>query len=278
MSNKSGTRPVTKKSPVSAVRRLKHDFMMLVKDPVPYVDAAPLPSNILEWHYVIQGPEGSPYHNGIYHGKLCFPPDYPYRPPSIYMITPNGRFKTNRRLCLSISDFHPDSWNPTWHLSTILTGLLSFMLENISTYGSITTTQLEKRILAKKSLEYNLKNKQFCELFPDIAMKIRNELEKRKEIEPNKTLNGGVGSIREIDGQQVQSITSTEKTSSSSINESNNGKNRFLWSVIYNLIIAIILVIFFYIARFVLHGSDIFDSPNNGSTSLPSTTSSSSLS
>lgn len=121
-------------------------------------------------HYVIQGPEGSPYHNGIYHGKLCFPPDYPYRPPSIYMITPNGRFKTNRRLCLSISDFHPDSWNPTWHLSTILTGLLSFMLENISTYGSITTTQLEKRILAKKSLEYNLKNKQFCELFPDIAM------------------------------------------------------------------------------------------------------------
>ncbi|KAJ6218866.1 hypothetical protein RDWZM_004678 [Blomia tropicalis] len=229
--------------------------MMLVKDPVPYVDAAPLPSNILEWHYVIQGPEGSPYHNGIYHGKLCFPPDYPYRPPSIYMITPNGRFKTNRRLCLSISIFIP--------IHGILPGIYLPYLP---------------RILAKKSLEYNLKNKQFCELFPDIAMKIRNELEKRKEIEPNKTLNGGVGSIREIDGQQVQSITSTEKTSSSSINESNNGKNRFLWSVIYNLIIAIILVIFFYIARFVLHGSDIFDSPNNGSTSLPSTTSSSSLS
>jgi ubiquitin-conjugating enzyme E2 J2 len=30
------------------------------------------------------------------------------------MITPNGRFETNRRLCLSISDFHPETWVPTW--------------------------------------------------------------------------------------------------------------------------------------------------------------------
>lgn len=38
------------------------------------------------------------------------------------------RFKTNTRLCLSISDFHPDTWNPAWSVSTILTGLLSFMV------------------------------------------------------------------------------------------------------------------------------------------------------
>ena len=34
------------------------------------------------------------------------------------------------RLCLSISDFHPDTWNPAWSVSTILTGLLSFMVCN----------------------------------------------------------------------------------------------------------------------------------------------------
>ena len=44
------------------------------------------------------------------------------------MITPNGRFATNKRLCLSISDFHPDTWNPAWSVATILTGLLSFMV------------------------------------------------------------------------------------------------------------------------------------------------------
>lgn len=65
---------------------------------------------------------------GFYHGKLIFPKDYPFRPPRIIMITPNGRFQTNTRLCLSISDFHPDTWNPAWSAATILTGLLSFMV------------------------------------------------------------------------------------------------------------------------------------------------------
>ena len=64
---------------------------------------------------------------GYYHGKLVFPADFPFRPPSIYMITPSGRFQTNTRLCLSISDFHPDTWNPSWTVSTILMGLISFM-------------------------------------------------------------------------------------------------------------------------------------------------------
>ena len=98
-----------------------------------HISAQPSESNILEWHYLIHGPPNSPYHNGLYHGKLVFPRDYPYRPPAIYMITPNGRFKTNTKLCLSMSDFHPETWNPLWSVSSILSGLLSFMLEDTAT-------------------------------------------------------------------------------------------------------------------------------------------------
>lgn len=86
-------------------------------------------SDIINYrHYVVCGPENTPYEGGYYHGKLVFPKEFPFKPPAIYMITPNGRFKTNTRLCLSISDFHPDTWNPSWSVSTILTGLLSFMV------------------------------------------------------------------------------------------------------------------------------------------------------
>lgn len=77
----------------------------------------------LRRHYVITGTEGTPYEGGYYHGKLKFPTEYPLRPPAVLMLTPSGRFKTNRRLCLSMSDFHPESWNPMWSVSTILTGL-----------------------------------------------------------------------------------------------------------------------------------------------------------
>ena len=33
----------------TATQRLKQDYMRIMKDPVPYVTAHPLPSNILEW-------------------------------------------------------------------------------------------------------------------------------------------------------------------------------------------------------------------------------------
>ncbi|PIK55896.1 putative ubiquitin-conjugating enzyme E2 J2-like [Apostichopus japonicus] len=158
-----------KRVSTTATNRLKQDYIRIRKDPVPYVTAAPLPSNILEWHYVVRGPEKTPYEGGLYHGKLVFPQEFPFKPPSIYMITPNGRFKCNTRLCLSISDFHPDTWNPAWSVSTILTGLLSFMVELNPTLGSIETSDYTKRQLAVNSWEFNLKNQTFTELFPEIA-------------------------------------------------------------------------------------------------------------
>ncbi|VDN82273.1 unnamed protein product [Brugia pahangi] len=168
---------------VTAVSRLKKDYAKLMKDPVPFVMAAPLHSNILEWHYVIKGAPQTPYEGGFYHGKLIFPPDFPFKPPSIFMLTPSGRFQTNTRLCLSISDFHPDTWNPAWTVSTIITGLLSFMNDTAPTLGSITSSDAEKRILARKSREFNLKDRIFCELFGDLAKQIREELaEERNKL------------------------------------------------------------------------------------------------
>lgn len=170
---------MSNRKPNSATQRLKLDYLRLKRDPVPYVTAEPLPSNILEWHYVVNGPEATPYEGGFYHGKLVFPREFPFKPPSIYMITPTGRFKTNTRLCLSMSDFHPDTWNPAWSVSTILTGLLSFMIEKTRTLGSIDSTDYDKRQLAYQSLQFNLQNKQFCELFPETVESIQNEITKR---------------------------------------------------------------------------------------------------
>jgi len=171
-----------KRMNTTASARLRNDYMRIKKDPVPYViGAEPLPSNILEWHYVIKGPEKSPYDGGYYHGKLVFPKDFPFKPPKIIMITPNGRFKTHTRLCLSISDFHPDTWNPAWSVATILTGLLSFMLEKQPTLGSIETTEYQKHQYAVNSLEFNIKDQTFVELFPDLAEEIREKLTEREE-------------------------------------------------------------------------------------------------
>lgn len=98
----------------------------------------------VRWHYILTGPPKTPYEHGQYWGTLLFPPDYPFAPPSIRMHTPSGRFQPSTRLCLSISDFHPKSFNPAWEVSTILIGLMSFMTSEEMTTGSVSATEAER--------------------------------------------------------------------------------------------------------------------------------------
>lgn len=109
----------------------------------------------LRWHYIITGPPSTPYENGQYWGTLIFPPEYPFAPPAIRMHTPSGRFQPSTRLCLSISDFHPKSFNPAWEVSTILIGLLSFMTSEEMTTGSLSAAEPERRVFAARSRWWN---------------------------------------------------------------------------------------------------------------------------
>ncbi|PSR84084.1 ubiquitin-conjugating enzyme [Coniella lustricola] len=139
----------------AAHKRLTREYQAIQKEPTPYIVAHPCDSNILEWHYILTGPPDTPYHNGQYWGTLMFPPDYPFKPPAIRMHTPSGRFQPSSRLCLTISDFHPRSFNPAWSVSTILTGLLSFMTSNEITTGSISASNEERKMLAARSRWWN---------------------------------------------------------------------------------------------------------------------------
>ena len=87
----------------TAASRLRQDYLRIVKDPVPYITALPLPSNILEWfvrfvlqswaifvilivislfpncvvfyccrHYVVRGPENTPYTGTNTPNEKCF--------------------------------------------------------------------------------------------------------------------------------------------------------------------------------------------------------------
>lgn len=164
-------------------RRLQRELQALMKNPMknPRVYAVPNESNILEWHYCLEGSNETPYEGGHYHGKIIFPKEYPLKPPSVMMLTPSGRFKPNRRLCLSMSDFHPESWNPMWSVSTIITGLISFMAESAPTLGSIDTTDAQKRKFARQSLDFNVRDGTFCKLFPELVTLHQKRMEERKK-------------------------------------------------------------------------------------------------
>jgi len=56
---------------------------------------------------------------------------------------------------LSISDFHPKSFNPAWEVSTILIGLLSFMTSEEMTTGSVGASEAERKWAAGRTRWWN---------------------------------------------------------------------------------------------------------------------------
>ncbi|KAF8842332.1 ubiquitin-conjugating enzyme E2 6 [Paxillus ammoniavirescens] len=170
----------------AAQKRLNKEYITMQKEPPPFIWAVPDEKNILTWNYLIRGPPDSPFAGGEYHGILLFPAEYPFKPPGIKMFTPSGRFQPDKKICFSMSDFHPGTWNPAWSVATILTGLLSFMLADEMTTGSVTSSDSHKRAFAAKSHSFNLSQGRFKEAFPDYCTPTLRDLPNMGERERGK--------------------------------------------------------------------------------------------
>ena len=153
----------------AAIRRLRKEYQLIQASPEYGISAAPLERDILEWHFVLHGSGETPYQGRLYHGKLVFPTNFPMKPPSIIMITESSRFVTRQKICMSMSDFHPELWNPVWSVRTILVGMLSFMNSDEQTTGGIIASDFDRRNAARASLEAIRNDEIVKELFPDIC-------------------------------------------------------------------------------------------------------------
>lgn len=66
--------------------------------------------------------------------------------------TQSGRFETQTKICLSISSYHPEHWQPSWSMRTALTALIAFFPAPAdAAIGSLTTSSEERRRLAAES-------------------------------------------------------------------------------------------------------------------------------
>eukprot|EP00043_Microstomoeca_roanoka_P027003 m.13282 g.13282 ORF g.13282 m.13282 type:complete len:327 (-) comp7208_c0_seq1:106-1086(-) len=138
----------------TATKRILREAKELAQPTYDY-HAYPLEDNLFEWHFTIRGPSATEFEGGVYHGIIRLPPEYPMKPPAILFLTPNGRFQTNTRVCLSISDFHPESWQPAWTIRTVLVALMAFLPSpSRGAVGSIDCSKEERRKLARQSVTW----------------------------------------------------------------------------------------------------------------------------
>mmetsp|Transcript_14 Transcript_14/g.25 ORF Transcript_14/g.25 Transcript_14/m.25 type:complete len:330 (-) Transcript_14:45-1034(-) len=139
----------------SAIKRLMGELKQIKKYPDDDVDAHPVSTtNMFEWHFTIRGPSDSPYEMGIYHGKIYLPHEYPFKPPDIVFLTPNGRFETGKKICLSMTSYHPESWEPCWNIKTALTAIRAFFSNDENGVGALRLKEEERLVLAKDSIKW----------------------------------------------------------------------------------------------------------------------------
>ncbi|TFK55261.1 UBC-like protein, partial [Heliocybe sulcata] len=110
----------------AAVKRIMQEARELANDPSTDYSAAPLEDDIFEWHCTLRGPPGTEFEGGLYHFRILLPPEYPFRPPSIMMLTPSGRFELNTKICISFTNYHEELWQPAWGVRTAIVGLQGF--------------------------------------------------------------------------------------------------------------------------------------------------------
>jgi len=143
-----------------ACRRIQRELALYRSSPAEFIPSLYVDeNNMYRVYFRIMGPADSEYAGGEYVGVLILDADYPMSPPEIRMLTPSGRFYVDKPICTSFTNFHPESWCPTYTFSTILASFLSYMLDDcrasLIAVGSVSTTTEEKRMLASESQAYN---------------------------------------------------------------------------------------------------------------------------
>jgi len=168
-----------------AVKRLMQEAKELHSATEMY-HAHPVEDNLFEWHFTVRGAPDTAFAGGIYHGRITLPAEYPMKPPSIMLYTPNGRFAINTKICLSISGYHPESWQPSWSIRTALLAIIGFMpTPGNGAIGALDYTDEERQVLAKKSVDWRCQTCNVCMkeiLLPLTTTGDNNEASEAKEL------------------------------------------------------------------------------------------------
>ncbi|EEY53409.1 ubiquitin-conjugating enzyme E2, putative [Phytophthora infestans T30-4] len=163
----------------TAIKRIQGDVREMMTNPSDQYAAAPLETNMFDWHFTLRGPRDTEFEGGIYHGRIILPSDYPFKPPNIMLLTPNGRFEVKKKICLSISAYHPEEWQPAWGVRLILEALISFMpTKGEGAIGALDFPAEERRRLAKLSVDYKCET---CGRVADLLPELESEHEGNEE-------------------------------------------------------------------------------------------------
>jgi ubiquitin-conjugating enzyme E2 D len=118
------------------IKRIAINYRELQDNPAPLCFAEPKnpEKNLTHWVGHIQGPGGTPFAGGSFNIALEFPPDYPFKPPTVQFITPiyHPNISEKGEICLDI--LH-SQWSPALSIRSLLISLCSLLADPNGDHG-----------------------------------------------------------------------------------------------------------------------------------------------
>jgi len=164
-------------------KRLRNELKDLKKNKLEFAQAVQDESDNFLFYFLLRGDDDSDYKGGYYIGKIMLPHSFPENPGDFMMLTPNGRFTPDAKICLTNSAYHKENWTPSWTIKSMLIGFLSVFLSDAEHgISHIKESPAVRRKYAQKSVEFNLTKynkifKQFDQFVnPDGSLKSGDEI------------------------------------------------------------------------------------------------------
>jgi len=139
---------------------MQAQFKKAIAGPHEYLKFAMSATDTNTWYILIENVKGKydEFVNGQYLVRMKAPEAFPNSPPEFYFMTPNGLYDVEKKVCISIGEFHKDSYIGTLGMLGFAEQLVSGMTDVDYLGHGISilhqTSDVRKRY-ANESTEYN---------------------------------------------------------------------------------------------------------------------------
>lgn len=135
-------------------------FRAATKEPNEFLKFHITEDDTSTWYILLSGFSGDDdeFAGGEYLVKVVMPPKFPYDPPEFYFITRQGLYDINKKVCISIGEFHASDYRSALGVigfcTQLVSGLIGWRTMGVG-ISILSTTAKEKAKLAAASVSTN---------------------------------------------------------------------------------------------------------------------------